>query len=210
MSVAPDLPALRPALLGLDRADGNAGPGRGLPRRGLLELAGGPAAARTTAACALLLEAQRDGDLCAWIQPEGGALYPPDLAATGIDLEALLIVHVPPSAGPGGLPRAAELTLRTGAFGVVVVDLSVAAPPRGEAWLGRLASLAREREARCVLLGPEEAPSSLGPLVPIRLRPLRRRVRPGRFAVTTDVLKDKGGHQPVLSVPPLRGPRGLP
>jgi recombination protein RecA len=183
----------------------------GLPRGRLIELTGGADAAATSAAVQILLASQREGDPVVWVQPRGGSLYPPDLAAAGIDLASMLVVHVPKEAGSGGMPKAAELALRTGAFGAIALDLTSARPPRGEAWLGRLASLAREHDCRCVLLGPADASASLGPLVSTRLRAHRRRVRPGRYRVETEVLKDKAGVMPSLGAPEVwRGPEGMP
>ncbi len=183
----------------------------GLPRGRLIELTGGPDAACTSAAVQILLASQREGDPVAWVQPRGGALYPPDLAAAGIDLASLLVVHVPPDAGSAGMPKAAELALRTGAFGAVAIDLSSARPPRGDAWLGRLASLAREHDVRCVLLGPADAAASLGPIVPVRLHARRQRLRPGRYRIDVDVLKDKSGLLPSLEGPAVWiGPEGMP
>lgn len=183
---------------------------KGLPRGRLIEVAGGPDAARTTAAVAILIASQREGDPVAWIQPRGGELYPPDLAASGLDLDALLVVHVPIEAGPAGIPKAAELALRTGAFGAIAIDVSDAPLPRGEAWLGRLASLTREHDCRSVLVTPPSE-SSLGPLIAVRLYARRHRTRPGRFAVRTEVLKDKSGQRPTLPGPPAWiGPEGMP
>lgn len=197
---------------GLPRAPEQAAQARGgLPRGRLIELTGGPDAAPTSAAVQILLSSQREGDPVAWIQPRGGTLYPPDLAAAGLELACMLVVHVPLDAGSVGLAKAAELVLRTGAFGAVALDLTHARPPRGDAWLGRLASLAREHDSRCLLLGPPDAGTSLGPLVSLRLRPRRRRIRPGVYAVETDVLKDKSGWMPSLEGPSRwRGPEGMP
>ncbi len=158
----------------------------------------------------ILLASQREGDPVAWIQPRGGELYPPDLALAGIDLACLLVVHVPPDNGRAGMPKAAELVLRTGAFGALVIDLSSEKPPRGDAWLGRLASLCREHDCRCVLLGPPGANGSLGPLVSLRLRPMRERIRDGAFRIGTEVLKDKSGLRPVLGQGIWLGPHGMP
>lgn len=182
-----------------------------LPRGRVIELVGGPDAAPTSAAVQILLSSQREGDPVAWIQPRGGGLYPPDLAAAGLDLASLLVVHVPAEAGRAGLPKAAELLLRTGAFGAVAIDLSEARPPRGDAWLGRLAALAREHDSRCVLLGPADASASFGPLVALRLRPRRLRVRPGWYRLEIEVLKNKSGGKPSLEAPErFRGPEGMP
>lgn len=181
----------------------------GLPRGALIELTGGASAAATSSAVQIALASQREGDPVAWIQPEGGALFPPDLARAGIDLAALLVVHTPDD--PASIPKAAELALRTGAFGALVLDLSKTRPPRGDAWLGRLATLAREHDCRCVLLGPDRESGSFGPLVGVRLRPTRVRVRPGLYRVEGEVLKDKSGVSPSLEGPSVfRGPEGMP
>ena len=182
----------------------------GLPRGRLIELVGVPGGARSSAAVQIALASQREGDPVAWVQPRGAGLYPPDLAAAGLDLEGLLVVHVPPGAGPRGVPKAAELALRTGAFGAIVVDVEGARLPRGAAWLGRLASIAREHDTRCVMLTAPSA-GSLGPLVALRIQPGRRRTRPGRYAVSAEVLKDKCGWRPTLPGPrSWVGPAGMP
>lgn len=194
---APELPSGRP---------------KGLPRGRLIELAGGPDAGAATAAAQILLESQREGDPVAWIQPGRGTggVYPPDLAAAGLDLEGLLFVHVPKSAGRKGLPKAAELLLRTGAFGAVAVDVLGARLPRGEAWLGRLGSLARDKDCRCVFLAGN-GEGSLGPLIATRLRARRTRLRAGRFRLETEILKDKLGSLPRLPGPErYLGPEGMP
>lgn len=211
MVAAPVVPLAGLSVEGVSRgADLVAPSAPGLPRGRVLELTGGPDAAATSAAVQLLLASQREGDPVAWVQPRGGELYPPDLAAAGLDLDALLVVHVP-SDDRANLPKAAELVLRTGAFGAVVLDLSSARPPRGDAWLGRLASLAREHDCRCVLLGPPDASASFGPLVSLRLQPRRVRMRPGRFRVELEVLKDKSGGRPALGGPAWWvGPEGMP
>lgn len=95
-----------------------AAPGR------MIEVSGVGAAARHTTAAALVRQAQIEGETTVWIQPEGGSLFPPDLAEAGVDLQALIVVHVPRDRGEVGLARAAELMLRSGAVGLCVIDLS--------------------------------------------------------------------------------------
>ncbi len=204
------------------------GPGR------LLELSGDPqgplATARTSTVARMLHDAQRAGETAAWIQPRGGALYPPDLAACGIDLEALLVVHVPsPHGSPHGSPRsdrahplalckAAELLLRSGAFGLVIVDFCQGAPPSGrQAWQGRLLGLARQHESHVVLLTEKTASSdSLGTLIGARIEP--RRVREssadvrrgaGSFTIEHPLLKNKSGATMDIVREARRGPWGM-
>lgn len=95
-----------------------ASPGR------MIEVSGVGAAARHTTAAALVRQAQLEGETTVWIQPAGGSLFPPDLAEAGVDLQALIVVHVPRDRGEVGLARAAELMLRSGAVGLCVLDLS--------------------------------------------------------------------------------------
>ena len=176
----------------------------------LSELAGGRSSGRTTAAVSLVIRAQSLDEPVVWVQPRNGSLYPPDLADSGVDLDALVVVNVPPE--PRHLARAAELLLRSGAFGLVVVDLT-AGVPRGDAWQGRLSALARQHDCRVVLLSEvtrcaEEAPS-LGPMVGLRVMPSCERRAPGRYVVSHRLLKDKLGGPP-LAPDKRRAPWGLP
>ncbi|MBX7190921.1 MAG: hypothetical protein K1X94_02630 [Sandaracinaceae bacterium] len=187
----------------------------------IVELSCGADGAQASAVVSLVLALQARAEHVAWVAPRSAGLYPPDWARAGIDLDALLVVHVPdhdPSAGP----RAAELLLRTGVMGAVVLDLSNARARvmrtgvmrtgpmrgrrednmlRGEAWLGRLFGLAREHGGRLVLVSPHDhAAPSLGPLVSVRLAVRHAsdevglvRDDEGRLAITTEVLKDKTG-----------------
>ena len=110
-----------------------------------------------------------------------------------MDLDALVVVHTPEEAGAHGLARAAELLLRSGAFGLVVVDLT-GGLPRSTAWLGRLAGLAREHASRVVLLTQgEEGAGSAGALVGLRVVTRRERRAPGRFVLDHRVLRDRSG-----------------
>lgn len=210
-----------------------AGPGR------LIEVSGGAGAARITTAVALVRRAQLEGETTAWIQPVGGPLFPPDLADSGVDLDALIVIHIPAERGSAGIARAAELLLRSGGYGLCVLDLSAreaserrgrapeGPPPstpahqdmptkpcprglHGGAWQARLAGLARAHGSRVVLLTRgSERRDSLGPMIGLRLQPRRERRGPGLFAVRPDVLKHKGGPLPTPACELRRGPWGL-
>ena len=89
------------------------------------ELTGGGAVSRTTLAMSLIAKAQAEGEGCAWVQSiKSPDLFAPDLEQAGVQLESLPIVRVP--ALLREVLKASELLLRSGAFGVVVVDLSTA------------------------------------------------------------------------------------
>lgn len=181
-----------------------------LPRGRLIEIASHPCGAQMSTAVACVRHAQAQGEPAAWVQTEGGSLYPPDLHASGIDLDALIVVHVPRGAGPHALAKAAELLLRSGGFGIVVVDLMQGPIAADVAWQGRLLGLAREHHSWLLLLsdGTQRA-GSLGPLVSMCLEPRRRRVQRGRFAIEPHVRKDKSGSLCAPAAEPRRGPWGL-
>jgi recombination protein RecA len=184
-----------------------------LPAGRLIEIVRHPAGAQMTTAVACLHRAQSEGEPGAWVQPEGGSLYPPDLAESGVDLEALLVVHVPRRAGVHGLAKAAELLLRSGGFGMVVVDLSelpAGAERFGDAWQGRLLGLAREHRSWLLLLSDGQRPGSLGPLVSVCVEPRRRRTERGRFVIEQHLRKDKSGSLYAPSEEQRRGPWGSP
>ena len=142
------------------------------PTGRLVELSGRAAAgARTTATVREVVRLQREGELVAWIQTRGGTFYPPDAAEAGVDLASLTVVHVPSSALEAA--RAAELLLRSGAFGLVLVDLEgmvdARLPSRA---LARLHALCRQHDSTVAFLTPP-AQEALGSLVSLRLEPRR-------------------------------------
>jgi recombination protein RecA len=176
----------------------------------LVELSSERAGACLSAAVSAVRLAQSEGEPTAWIQPAGGSLYPPDLSDCGVDLAALPVIHVPGGAGEYGLLKAAELLLRSGAFGLVVLDLRDSRLRRDAAWQGRLLALAREHCSRVVLLSaPAGAHHSLGPLVSVRIEPRRLRVGPGIFVVEHHLLKNKQGLALDGTAEHRRGPWGL-
>ncbi|HEY4055560.1 MAG TPA: hypothetical protein VGM39_03090 [Kofleriaceae bacterium] len=90
----------------------------------LIEVSGANGTAALTSVIDLVHEAQTQGEPVAWIVPtavdeRGGMFYPPDAADCGIDLAALVIVR---TANPAAAGRAAERLMRSGAFGLVVID----------------------------------------------------------------------------------------
>lgn len=190
----------------------------------MVELSG-TAPGKLSTVARLVARAQAEGEPVAWVsQRDGASFYPPDFARVGIDLAALVVVRVPapqraaPDAASGaravqphrhGVLRAAEVLLRSGAFGLVVVDLS-GEVPRGElAWQTRLSGLVRAHDARLVLLTTSRSDEpSLGPLVGLRMAP-ELSVAGGRAVLAQRVLKTKLG-QPSEPSPDVRSlPEGL-
>jgi len=174
----------------------------------LVELSARPGSDRAglTMAADLLWRAQQQGEPAAWVGARASTFFPPDLHASGIDLDALPVVR---TTSAGAAARAAERLLRSGAFGLVLVDLGPrdVLPP---APAGRLLGLARLHRAAVVLLTEkaDEAPS-LAPGVSLRLVTSRRRSGPDRFTCTSLALKDRIRGPGWSREETFRGPPGL-
>lgn len=177
----------------------------------LVELCGGGATAVLTAAFGLVLEAQREGEPVAWIATRETTFYPPDAAANGIDLDALLVVRPPVLAD---VPRAADALARSTAFGLLVLDLRVA-PPVPIALQARLLGLAQKHAIAVVSLAErahardDRAPTPFGSLVSLRASVERIRRAPGSFEVQVRVDKDKQHAPGWQYVESCRGPAGV-
>ncbi|HTJ46649.1 MAG TPA: recombinase A [Kofleriaceae bacterium] len=171
----------------------------------LIELSAQGAGATTTAAMKLVRGAQEEGEPVAWIALPRGSFYPPDVADSGIDLDALVIVR----AGDGTVAaRAAEKLLRSGAFGLIVIDLGADADVP-MAHQGRLVTLAQQHDAAVVFLTEKSAEaSSLGSLISLRLEAMRVR-EASRFACAVRALKDKRRGPGWTHEEKLRGPAGM-
>lgn len=182
-----------------------------LPRARLVEVSGQHACARTTTAVSCVIEAQAREDLVAWVQPKDGSLFPPDLEVAGVDLDSFITIHVPHHAGPFALVRAAEWLARSGAFGLIVIDLTDALPPGSSInWQGRLQGLLRQHEGRILLLTSNAYDdASSGPLVGLRVEPRRGPLHEDQFEVHTQVLKDKIGLDVELAKSSSIAPSGL-
>ncbi|HEU4732926.1 MAG TPA: recombinase A [Kofleriaceae bacterium] len=178
------------------------------PLRGrLIELSARGATATLTTALELVLEAQRAGEPVAWITLGNASFYPPDVAETGVDLAALVVVRVSDTTTAA---RAAERLLRSGAFGLVVLDFGgggdVELPL---AYQGRLVTLAQTHDAAvvCITDKPGDA-ASLGSLVSLRAEALRLCARDRSYEVTVRALKDKRRGPGWSRTLKLRGPAG--
>lgn len=213
--------------LGRPEVDAEASPwGLAAMRGRLVELSARGATATLTTAAELVLEAQRAGEPVAWVVPwshdgrsgSAATFYPPDVADTGIDLAALVVVRAPSTIAAA---RAAERLLRSGAFGLVVLDFasvdfeSNRAQRLPDQVLGRLVSLAQSHDAAVICLTEKTSESgSLGSLVSMRAEAMRlRSTSPssseGGFEVTIRALKDKRRGPGWSQRRKARGPAGL-
>jgi recombination protein RecA len=179
------------------------------PLRGrLVELSARGATATLTAAIEIVVEAQTQGEPVAWLAPWNGTFYPPDVAENGVDLAALVVVRV---ADAIAAARSAERLLRSGAFGLVVLDLSFGA---GHSELampvqGRLVTLAQTHDAAVVCLTEKSAEAaSLGSLVSLRAEATRLHERDA-WSMSVRVIKDKRRGPGAARSVKRRSPAGL-
>ena len=173
----------------------------------LAELSSPRAGGQLTFALGLVREAQESGETAAWIGPRSSSFFPPDAEACGIDLAAFPVVRLDASQEMG---RAADQLLRSGAFGLVLMDLGpsqIAAP-----LLTRLLGLAQKHNAAVLFLTekPSESPS-LSSLISLRAEVSHTRREPGgsRFFCELRALKDKRRAPGWTHSEEVRGPAGL-
>lgn len=189
----------------------------------LVELSGDGASAALTLAMRLVWDAQQAGEPVAWLSSDGQLFYPPDAAESGVDLASLLVVRVTaPLLAAGSkkgtaadtplgqrLASAAERLLRSGAFGLVVLDLGKDAV-LSQSMQSRLLGLAQRHHAAVLCLTQKaESAASLGSLVSLHAQAVRVWLGKERFACELRVHKDKR-RGPVWSEREVyRGPLGL-
>ncbi|TPV96906.1 MAG: recombinase A [Myxococcales bacterium FL481] len=172
----------------------------------LIELSGHGATAGVSAAMALVLAAQERGEPAAWICPRERSYFPPDAAKNGIDLAALVTIFASEGRGAAAV---ADRLLRSGAFGLAVLDLGQN-DRLSIAQQGRLVTLAKQHQAAvvCITEKGSDAPS-IGSMVSLRAEVTRRQVGFGRFECTVEVLKDKQRGPGWAHSEVMLGPDGL-
>lgn len=177
----------------------------------LTELSSSGGAAGLTLAFSLVLDAQGDGELVGWLTVRESSFYPPDVAAGGIDLEALVVVRL---ATPRQIPRAAEHLARSGAFGLLVLDLAYSAHVPVPMQMRLLGLAQKHRTAVLSLTRKTHDAPSLGSLVSLRAEAQREQADASengisRFACTARTLKDKRCGPGWAHTEVCRGPDGL-
>ncbi|MEE2637454.1 MAG: recombinase A [Acidobacteriota bacterium] len=185
----------------------------------LTELSSPGGTAALTLAFSMVLDAQQAGEPVGWVTDDESIFFPPDVARGGIDLEALVVVRLSVARQ---IPRAAEHLARSGAFGLLVLDLgdTVHVPLPMQM---RLRGLAQKHESALLFLTRKRRDAgSLGTLVSLRAEarrepvarpaPAEREVSPtgnSVFTCTAQVLKDKRGGPGWRYVEVCCGPDGL-
>jgi recombination protein RecA len=152
-----------------------------------VEISSSRGSAALTIAFGLVMEAQERRQPVGWVTSQESYFYPPDAARCGADLEALVVVRL---AERQSIPRAGEKLLRSGGFGLIVLDLGAADIPMP--LQTRLTGLAHRHHTALVCLTEKNgAAFSLGSLVSLRAHAEKKRTSGQRFACALRVLKDK-------------------
>ena len=170
-----------------------------------IEISASAGSASLTLAFGLVREAQERGEPVGWVTSMESFFYPPDAAHGGVDLAVLAVIRVRDGAS---ISRAGEKLLRSGGFGLIVLDLQtvdISAPLQS-----RLTGLAQHHHTALMCLTEKESRTfSLGSLVSLRAHSERQRTSANRFVCRLRVLKDKR-RGPTWSHEALyHGPAGL-
>jgi recombination protein RecA len=153
-----------------------------------VELSSEGETASLSAAASIILDAQTRGEPAAWVASGPSTFFPPDFAASGVDLDSLPVIR---AADRMSAARAADWLLRSGAFAAVVLDLGANSemPIPVQA---RLAGLAKKhRTALLCMTKKRRDAGSIGSLVSLRAEAHVKKTAFDRFRWEVRVLKDK-------------------
>jgi recombination protein RecA len=172
----------------------------------LIELAIDGNGSALTAAMDIAYQAQLGAEPVAWVSATSTLFYPLDAELFGLDLSALAVVR---ARNVLSSLRSAERLMRSGAFGVVVLDLGPM-PQVPAAALGKLVKLAQLHDAVVICLTvTKHGRTSLGSMVSLRAISKRERVGDGRFICRVEALKDKQRGPGWVVESERSGPAGL-
>jgi len=175
----------------------------------ICELVGDLGAPLLTIATSLVLQAQQRLQPVAWIAVGAPIFHPPDVAAWGVDLAALPVLRVQEL---DVAARATDILLRSGAFGLIVLDLGIvsARTQVPVAMQTRLLGLIRKHHAALLCLSRSSREhSALGSLVSLRAQAALQRAGPSHFRCRVEVIKDKRAGAGLQHVEECVGPDGL-
>ena len=156
-----------------------------------------------TLAASFVRQAQQMSEPVAWLSSRKSTFYPPDLVLSGIDIEALVCVRVDTDRHKNAIARSADQLLRSGAFGLVVLDFEHEKRDLPMPLLTRLSGLCRKHQSALVFLRKSQREESgLGSLISLRIEAIRDDAE--RLILTS--LKDKRRapyrRQLMRSIPP--------
>ena len=155
---------------------------------------------------ALVFQAQQKGEPTAWITCRNSTFFPPDVFDRGVDLQALPVIRVENASATA---RAANHLIRSGAFGLLILDLGTAVKVPMPLQ-SRLVGLAQKHDTAvvCITHKSDQA-SSLSSLISLRIRTWRDKIGEDQFSCGITVIKDKQCGLPWSYQETYRGPSGL-
>ena len=143
-----------------------------------------------TVALDLVSQAQRAGDPVAWLGGKNSLFYPPDAARWRLDWSALALLRLETAED---LLKSADKLLRSGAFGLVVLDLvGLTTAKLVDGLLGRLLHLAEAHESAVLFLTQrDETTPSISSLISLRAHLRWRDLKGDQLQVELQIIKDK-------------------
>lgn len=169
----------------------------------LVELRAAKASGLLTTGIDLVRQAQNALEPAAWVTSTHSLFFPVDARTWGVDLSRLAVVRVP---GIPAMLRVADRLIRSGAFGLILVDCVSSLPPPAPEPGGkgsnfscisfsqqsRLLRLAKQHHSTLVFLTSRHAPlSAENTLICLRGEAQRRREALDLYHVHIHMLKDK-------------------
>jgi hypothetical protein len=155
-------------------------------------------------AAGIIAEAQAQNEPVAWVAGTESVFFPPDLHSRGVDLSAVAVIRVN---GETDSLIAAEWLVRSGAMGLVVVDLEVHGS-LADASLGRLLKLAERNLCAVLFLTRKRAQDpSLGSR--ISLRGCITRSGSGPFVIDIRTTRDTRSNSSSRQSRRYHGPSGM-
>jgi len=152
----------------------------------------------------IIVEAQTQNEPVAWVTGTQSIFFPPDLRRRGVDLSAIAVIRVN---GETNSLMAAEWVVRSGAMGLVIVDLD-AHGNITDASLGRLLKLAERNLCAVLFLTRKRGHDpSLGSR--ISLRGCISRSGSGPFVIDIRTTKDKRSNSGSRQSRWYHGPSGM-
>ena len=172
----------------------------------MVELSSEAASATLTAAASLVLQCQRRAEPAAWILGGASSFYPPDVAASGVDHAALVVVRAGSTIRAA---RAADHLVRSGGFALVILDI-VEDPALRMNVQSRLSGLAHAHRSAVVCLTRKKTDApSIGSLVSLRGDTTVTRTGFDEFTWDIEIVKDKRRGPGWSHSGLCRGPEGL-
>jgi hypothetical protein len=152
----------------------------------------------------IILEAQSRKEPVAWVAGVMSTWYPPDLASRGVDLGAVAVIR---AGGEDESLTAAEWLVRSGALGLVIVDVE-GEWKATDAALGRIQKLAERSRCAVVFLTRKRSQEpSLGSRISLRGCISRSGSEP--FHIVINTVKNKKSNSSSRQGRQYHGPSGM-